>query len=105
MRDLHKFIQLKKSKGHKIILISDMNEDAYRFSKSKTTYGKLSEQEQLYSLLFELKEDLLPSHSSGLKVIDHIGVHNISPESILRAGKLLLGMFFWRLFTGECLLT
>ena len=94
MRDLCKFIQLKKSKGHKIILMSDMNEDAYRFSKSKITYGKVSEQEQLYSALFELEEDLLPSHSSGSKVIDHIGVHNISPESILRSGQLPLGMFF-----------
>ena len=35
-----------------------------------------------------------PSHERGTKVIDHIGVHNISASSILKSGQLPHGMVF-----------
>lgn len=94
LADLQQLIQEKRASGNKIVVMSDMNEDAYRIKRKKLTYGKLCAQEQLYSAFYEIEEDLRPSHERGTKVIDHVGLHNISASSILQAGQLPSGMIF-----------
>ena len=94
LRDLRSMIQEKSARGDKIVVMSDMNEDAYQIKRKKLTYGKLCEQEQLYSAFYEIEEDLKPSHERGTKVIDHVGVHNIPASSILKTGQLPHGMVF-----------
>ena len=71
-----------------------MNKDAYRTKRNKLTYSKFCEQEQFYSGLYTIENDLNPSHISGTKVINHIGLHNISASNITKSRQLLHVMLF-----------
>ena len=91
MRD---FIVQRENKGHKIVLLLDMNKDTYQIKKNRLTFGKLSEQEQLYLALFTVEGYLMPSHTGGTKFIDHISLHGIEPNNIVGAGQLPHKMVF-----------
>ena len=94
IRDMAEFIHKKKINGHKIVLMGDMNKDAYQTSRTKMTYGKMCDQEKIFSGLFNHEDELKPSYQRGRKVIDHIGMSSIQTRNIVKAGQLPHGMGF-----------
>ena len=78
-----------------------MNECAYKIKKNKLTYSKFCEQEQFYSGMYTIEDDLKPSHEQGTLVINHIGLHNISANNILRSDQLPHGMILVNQIIGQ----
>ena len=93
-RDLDGFITGEQDKGHRIILLGDMNQDLSSRQRTKLTFGELCKRRKLYSALYAHEENLRPSHKRGKRVIDHIVLGSIHADAIIRSGQLPHGVGF-----------